>query len=138
VPATPDELLDRLAGTLREQIGPNVVEPFAKTQAFMASVILGKLAGQMRAAAADGVADTEERRALVEALRDDDARVSTAAFSAAIDVLELDGSDASWNRLVESLYAGRAELGRERFERALGLVRVAMRARLDRMLVWSA
>jgi len=40
---TPDELLDRIATTLREQIGPTVGEPFAKTQAFMAAVILAKL-----------------------------------------------------------------------------------------------
>ena len=37
-----------MATTLRQEIGPAVDEPFAKTQAFMASVILTKLAGQLR------------------------------------------------------------------------------------------
>ncbi len=138
VPATPDELLDRIATTLREQVGPNVVEPFAKTQAFMAAVVLDKLAGQLRAATADGVADASQRLALVETLRDDDARGSTARISEAITALEAGGADADWSRLLEALYADRDELGHERFERALGQVRAAMRARLDRRLVWSA
>ena len=37
-----------MAATLRGEIGPAVDEPFAKTQAFMASVVLAKLAGQLR------------------------------------------------------------------------------------------
>ncbi|MEO5901834.1 MAG: hypothetical protein ABIR68_17130 [Ilumatobacteraceae bacterium] len=138
MPATPDELLDRIAATLREQIGPNVGEPFAKTQAFMAAVILDKLAGQLRHAAADSAVADEQRRELVETLRSDDARGSAAALSEAIDALGEDGRDANWSRLVEALYTGREELGAERFERTIAQVRTALRTRLDRQLAYSA
>jgi hypothetical protein len=36
----PEQLLERLATTLRRQIGPAVAEPYPRTQAFMASVVL--------------------------------------------------------------------------------------------------
>lgn len=138
MPATPDELLERIAATLREQIGPNIGEPFAKTQAFMAAVILDKLAGQLRSAAADGVIADEQRRALVETLRDDDTRGTTVVLREAIAALGDDDRDANWSRLVAAVYAGREELGGEHFDHAIGLVRTALRARLDRMLAYSA
>ena len=42
-----------MAEALRREVGPAVVDPFAKTQAFMAAVILQKLAGQLRTPAVD-------------------------------------------------------------------------------------
>ena len=62
---TPHEVLARMAATLRSEIGPAVEEPFARTQAFMAAVVLAKLAGQLAAAEADARADDRERDALV-------------------------------------------------------------------------
>ena len=41
-----DELLARLAATFRRDVGPQVTDPFAKTQAFMAAVVLEKLSAQ--------------------------------------------------------------------------------------------
>jgi hypothetical protein len=70
VPAPADELLERVARTLREQVGPAVEEPFAKTQAFMAAVILDKLAGQLRHRDADEQAADAGRHALVATLRE--------------------------------------------------------------------
>ena len=65
----PEQLLERLSTTLRRQIGPAVAEPYPRTQAFMASVILEKLARQLRTAAADAEADRADRQALVDELR---------------------------------------------------------------------
>ena len=41
------ELISRIAATLKQQIGPNVGDEFAKTQAYMASVVLEKLAREL-------------------------------------------------------------------------------------------
>ena len=60
----PDELLARLSSTLRHDIGPAVVEPFPKTQAFMASVVLEKLSAQIRLAPAHTTAEAADMAAL--------------------------------------------------------------------------
>jgi hypothetical protein len=138
MPVPPADLLDRMAATLRTQIGPVVEEPFAKTQAFMAAVILGKLAGQLRGAEADARTADQEREALVAESRADLAGTSTTRVGDTLVALEHDGSDAAWSALVEAIYTDHDELGAARFDRLLGRVRAAMRARLDRMLVYSA
>lgn len=131
----PDELLDAVADSLRRQVGPAVVDPFAKTQAFMAAVILQKLAGQLRAPDADVDA---ERRAVVADVRMLLAEAGSARVSDAVDDLDHDGSTASWRALVEALYAARGELGPDRFTDALARVRAALRVRLDRSLAYAS
>ena len=111
MPVPPADLLDRMAATLRTEIGPAVEEPFAKTQAFMAAVILGKLAGQLRGAEADARTADEERRALVTGLRDDLGDTLTTHVGDALAVLSHDGGDAAWSGLVEALYTDDDELG---------------------------
>ena len=158
VPAPADELLDRVARTLREQVGPAVEEPFAKTQAFMAAVILGKLAGQLRHHDADERAADADRHALVTTLREVLARpfpptlgsgvrktnVSANSWEIrshvadAVEGLAVEGGDAAWNRLVVASYDAREELGDEVADELLAAVRVALRARLDRALAYSA
>ncbi len=131
-----DELLRSLAGALRERIGPAVGDPFARTQAFMAAVILEKLAGELAHAPADAAAAATERAALVVdvlALAPPGSAVATAATALADD-----GSDAAWNALVAALYAERATLGAGVFDGLLGRVRVALRARLDRALAYAS
>ena len=134
--ATAPEVLRRMAATMREQIAPAVDEPFARTQAFMAAVVLTKLAGQLAAADADARSADRERDALVTELA---TRLPAppAALGAALHELRDDGSDRAWNQLVLAVYAGRDELG-DRFDDVLTTVRVALRARLDRALVYSA
>lgn len=44
------EMLRRLAGTLKSEIAPQVVEEYTRTQAFMASVIVERLAKQVELA----------------------------------------------------------------------------------------
>jgi hypothetical protein len=138
MPVPPADLLDRMAATMRTQVGPAVEEPFAKTQAFMAAVILDKLAGQLRGAEADAHMAHEERHALVAELLAELAGTSTTHVGGALASLGGDGRDAAWSALVEAIYTDGDELGADRFARMLGRVRVAMRARLDRMLVYAA
>jgi hypothetical protein len=126
----PDELLDAVAASLRHEVGPAVADPFAKTQAFMAAVILQKLAGQLRADPAD---EDAERRALVADLRAVTG-APTRALAPALDRLATDGGAAAWRGVVTALYTDRDELGPARFDAALGRARTALRVRLDRAL----
>jgi hypothetical protein len=127
----PHEVLARMAGTLRGEIGPAVEDPFAKTQAFMASVVLTKLAGQLRTAAADARAADDERRIVVAELRRQLGPTTPADVTDAVDDLGRHGDDRTWSRLVEAIYAAGAD-------DLLAVVRPALRARLDRALASSA
>jgi hypothetical protein len=134
--ATAPEVLRRMATTMREQIAPAVDEPFARTQAFMAAVVLSKLAGQLATAESDARRADRERDVLVSELA---ARLPSAPgeLGAALDELRDDGSDPAWNRLVLAIYAGRDALD-DRFDEVLATVRVALRSRLDRALAYAS
>jgi hypothetical protein len=132
----PDALLEAVAEALRREVGPAVADPFAKTQAFMAAVILEKLAGQLRADARAGEAVMNERLALVGGL-EGACPERASSVRAALRDLEKDGSDAGWCALVEALYTDRKALGGA-FEPLLGRVRVALRARLNRTLAFAS
>ena len=134
----PEELLERMARTLRSDIAPAIADPYPKTQAFMASVILEKLARQLRLADAHARADREDQAALV----DDLARlVGSATPPRLTDTLKKQAADegaAALGQLVEALYAERDELGPQRFDELLGRVRRTLRARLDRQLEYAS
>ena len=133
----PDDLLERIAGALRHEIGPEVGDPFAKTQAFMASVILEKLARQFRVAEAHAQADHDDRAALAHDLETHVRSSTPSRVRAAIAVVR-DGGDATLCELVEALYAARDELGVEQFDVLLARVRETLRARLDRQLEYAS
>ena len=138
MPVPPHELLGRLGATLRHEIGPAVGDPFARTQAFMASVILAKLAGQLATAATDAQAAADDHRVVAESVAGMLQRDCPAALADSAAAFAGDGGDASWNRLVGALYAARDELGVLRFDQLLHVVRGALRARLDRALAYSS
>jgi hypothetical protein len=138
MPVTPHELLGRLGATLRNDIGPAVGDPFARTQAFMASVILAKLAGQLATATADAQAAVDDHRTVVASLDGLLQHDCPADLAGAAAAFAGDGGDASWSRLVVALYAARDELGVARFDELLQIVRGALRARLDRALAYSS
>ncbi len=133
----PDDLLAELAAILRGEIGPAVVDPFAKTQTFMAAVILERLGRQL------GLAESQAKEESLDlaALADDLGR-SLGAFppprvSEALRAVG-SGDGRAVGALIEALYAERTELGRESFEALLGRVRVALRSRLDRQLEYAS
>lgn len=135
----PDELLARVAKTLRADIGPAVSEPFAKTQAFMASVVLEKLSGELRTAAGNAAADATDAMTLVADL---DALVAGDALpnpvAEAIGRVRAGEGATALSALVAALWAERASLGAARFDAMLGRVRQTLRARVDRQLSFAA
>ena len=68
----PEELLERLATTLRQDIGPAVTGAYPRTQAFMAAVVAEKLARQLAVAPAHERADAAD---LVQLYANLDARL---------------------------------------------------------------
>ena len=129
-----EELLARMSGLLRHEIGPAVSEPFPKTQAFMASVVLDKVAAGLRLGAAHAEANAADRRALAEDLRAATTASDPVALRSAIEALPSPEGDAALAPLVAALYGSRAELGPDRFDALLSRVRRTLRARLDRQL----
>jgi hypothetical protein len=128
----PDELLERLARTLRAEIAPAVDGDYQRTQAFMSAVVVEKIARQLRVA--DVHAGTERREivAMFEAL---DATLSDATVPAALrttlDAARTDGT-AGLCRVIEALYAARGDLGEATFDDARSTVRRVLRAQIDR------
>ena len=136
---TPDELLERLARTLKKEIGPAVGDAYPKTQAFMAAVVLQKLAGQLRLADEHAATSQRDLQALAKEL--DPLTVSQdtpPALRAAVHTVRQDLDTASVSGLIETLYATRSELGEERFAGLIGRVRTRLRARIDREMVYAA
>lgn len=137
----PDELMERIAATLRSEIGPAVGDSFARTQAFMASVILEKLARQIRLAEAHTQAGDADRTALandLEALMQNAFPPSGAEGSRDAIAGVRAGGDAELCAVVEALYADRDVLGTNLFDALLGRVRTTLRARLDRQLEFAS
>lgn len=135
----PDELLERLAQTLKREIGPAVEDAYPKTQAFMAAVVLQKLAGQLRLADQHAAASQRDLQELAEEL--DPLTVSQEtppALRAAVNTVRQNLDTASVSGLIETLYATRSELGEERFADLIGRVRARLRARIDREMVYAA
>ncbi len=137
----PAALLERIARTLKTDIGPAVEAAYPKTQAFMAAVVLQKLAGQLRLADDHATADRRDLQELAAELARElnTATLATPpALRAAVHALDHDRDTASVSRLIEALYATRSDLGEERFHSLIGLVRARLRARIDREMVYAA
>ena len=134
-----DQLLERIANTLRRDIGPAVESEFPKTQAFMAGVVLQKLGRQLGLAAVHGAADEADLQALLVDLRSAvESSPLPADVAAAIANLGGDHDAAAMCALISTLYAARSELGEARFEALLGRVRKNLRASIDRRMVYAA
>lgn len=133
----PDHVLDRVSATLRGQVGPEVGDEFARTQAYMAAVVLQKLSGQLALADVHAHADRTDRQALHADLADVlVADGDPPGLVAAVDALPT--GDAALGALVETIYRERGTLGEDRFAVLLDRVRAALRSRLDRRLEYSA
>lgn len=135
----PDELLERIARTLKTDIGPAIEEAYPKTQAFMASVVLHKLAGQLRLADEHTAASQRDLKELAEELSQLSAsNALPLPLSAAVQTLRQDLDTAGVSAVIETLYATRSELGEERFTDLIGRVRTRLRARIDREMAYAA
>ena len=135
----PDALLERIARTLKKDIGPAVDAAYPKTQAFMAAVVLQKLAGQLRLADEHAAASQRDLHELGEELSQLTAsNAIPAPLAEALRTLRHDLDTASVSGLIETLYATRSELGERRFTSLLSRVRTRLRARIDREMVYAA
>ena len=127
------DLLRRIAQILRQDIGPAVDAEYPRTQAFMAAVILERLGRQVTLAAGHAAAETADRTALLADLRALLMAGSVpATVRAALDRLAQTRDNAALCRLIEALYATRADLGEARFAAVLGRVRETLRRSIDR------
>ena len=138
----PTELLERIAQTLRQEIGPAVDAEYPKTQAFMASVVLQKLARQLALTEQHRAADEGDFRELQNDLRHllgagDVPATVPARVAAAVQMLTRDASAPHLCALIEALYAERNVLGSARFNALLGRVRKTLRAQIDRRMEYA-
>jgi hypothetical protein len=136
----PDELLERIAHSLRTDIGPAVGAAYPKTQAFMASVVLEKLAKELRLAGEHAARNRADAADLVRDLDREIAAIAQAPGSVreALEQLRRDLDAPALTRIVEALYATRNELGDKCFAALLTRVRAVLRARIDRALEYAA
>jgi len=133
----PSELLGRISTTMREEIGPVVTGDYQRTQAFMAAVVLDKLARQLALTAVHERAEAADRGQLFADLDGLlPAGGAPADVRAAVDEGLAGGGGDVVCRLIETLYHHRAELA-EAFGPALGRVRAASRARVDRQMQYA-
>ena len=134
------ELMSRVATTLRRDIGPKVADDYARTQAFMAAVVLDKLGRQMLLAPEHEVADYRDAEALCHELAPLLAgdQVVESILAAVAAVRSSPGDGAPLSRLVAALYEARGALGEDTFAQALSLVRAVLRKRVDRQMEYSA
>lgn len=134
-----DRLLERIAATLKRDIGPAVEAEYPRTQAFMAAVVLQKLGRQIGLAEAHRAADAAEMLALIDDLRAQAAAVPLPpAVQSAIANLAAGRSDAALCALIDTLYATRGGLGPACFDALLGRVRRTLRASVDRRMEFAA
>ena len=130
-----DELLTRIATTLRNDVAPAVGNDYSKTQTYMATVILNKLAAELRAEQTMRAEREADEQAMYEALVTATGGATLpAALETALNEARQARDDTSQSRLVEQLYAHREALGEARFNELLGVIRAQLKARLEREL----
>ena len=134
----PPEILERLAVTLRTEIGPAVEDAYPRTQAFMAAVVLEKLARQLALVRQHEQADVAE---MAQLFADLDAMLpaeqTPRAVRAIVEEGAAHGDSEVLCRMIEALYRHEDDLG-PRFDTSLQRVRTTLRARIDRQVEYAA
>ena len=129
----PAKLLERLSGTLRNEVGPAVDDEYTKTQAFMASVIIGKVARQLALAPEHGAAERADVEALHQQLAGPLTEAPPDVVSAAGAAAEA-GTVAALGPLIDALYRWRPDDGGGEGGEALDLIRGVLRRDIDRRM----
>ena len=117
------DIIKEVVTSLREVIAPAIADPYPKSQAYMAAVVLEFVARQV-----DERRDIEAEKhaALMELLRD---LSQQPEVSRMIRVDHL--SEAGLCELIESLYAARERLGEDTFASTSRRIRQTLRTLLD-------
>ncbi len=134
----PHELLARLARTVREDIAPEVGDGFARTQAFMAAVVLDKLARQLELAEDHAAAERAEIAALVADLDGLLDGADAPEVRAAVRALTTTDATSGLATLVEAVHRSRSTIGDALTDALLGRVRTVLRARVDRQMAYAS
>ena len=120
-------LLEEVIASLRNVIAPAIAEPYPKSQAYMAAVILEFVSRQV-----EERHDIEEEKTLtLNALFHDVTSLLTGKAPVVVDTLD---EETRLGRLIEWLYAEKDHLGPETFAAANQRVRAALRQVLDQEL----
>jgi hypothetical protein len=127
------DLLERIATTLRSVVGPAVTDETAKTQAFMASVILRKVARELASRDGSGAHDTRGYVTVVNELSPLLDESMDPTLSDALDLYSIDRSDVALGALIKALH----QTPSREADRALATIRVVLRERLDRELEYA-
>lgn len=136
---TEGKLLERIAATLRRDIGPAVAEEYPKTQAFMAAVVLQKLGRQIDLADVHRAADSADMNALLDDLRTlMTSGPGSARLQAAVDALAQARDADALCSLISLLYAERDQLAAGYADTVLARVRRTLRASIDRRMEYAA
>ncbi|CAB4700593.1 MAG: hypothetical protein F2934_04715 [Actinobacteria bacterium] len=134
----PAELLARMSVTMKTAIAPNTTGT-AKPQAYMAAVVLEKLAKQLELAPAHAAQQASDAESLIADLTRLTASLSLPdGTTAAVSGVSAACNAVSICTLVQALYADRTLLGDDLFAALLSRVRVALRADINRRMEFSA
>jgi hypothetical protein len=132
---TEGELLLRIGELLRRDVGPAIDAEYPRTQAFMAAVVLQKVGKQLALAATHAAAEAADLDAFLTDLRALLAQgAAPVAVRTAVAGLAETRDSRALCRLIEALYAERAELGEARFAALLGRIRATLRRSIDRRM----
>lgn len=127
----PADLLARVAGTLRTSIGPAVADEYPRTQAFMASVVLERVARELALRPAHREAERADVAALARSLRPVLAEAPPEILRA-LEAVTTESAIAPLAPLIDALYAWGPE--HEPTAAALELIRPVLRRDIDRRM----
>lgn len=127
----PAELLRRLSASLRADIGPAVGDEYARTQAFMASVILERVSRQLEFGPAHQAAETADLTRLCTLLTPTLLDGPPEVVSAFAEVRS-QATVASLGGLIAALYAWGVD--EPTVTEALGHIRPVLRHDIDRRM----
>lgn len=134
---TNTDMLDRLVTTLKRDIAPAIDDEYLKTQAFMASVVVGKLTRQLALEAAHRAAADADLDALLAELRTALQGHGETELHAAFTRLETQRDPEALCVFIEALYAARERIGEPAFERLRQRTRACLRADIDRRMEYA-
>ena len=131
------ELLSRLADKVRSEIAPAVDDEYARTQAFMAAVILQRLANQARLGSEHGAAEADDVAGLSNELdtllaKADGTTEVPSEIRDAVARMRTQASTAAASDVIDALY----QWGPEHPEAAsaLAAIRQMLRRDIDRRM----
>ena len=134
----PDQLLGRIAKSLKTEIGPAVNAAYPKTQAFLTAVVLEKLAGQLKFEQEH--TRIEDRELLI--LSRDFIKIGEEDLPATLKNAIVQVNDeldiGSVSALIKILYDNKPVLNEKIFDMLLGRIRKFLRSRVDRAMEYSA